>query len=323
VLCLTLKLKVDEALAFWIGTLSNIRIGTRGSKLAMWQAEWVAGQLTQRGHAVELITISTKGDVSTQSLSAVGGQGLFTKEIQRELLAGNVDLAVHSLKDLPTQTVPGLSLTAVPQRETTEDCLISRDGKKFEALPTGARIGTGSSRRGAQLLAWRPDVQIADIRGNVDSRLRKLEEAKYDAIILAAAGLTRLKLLQHVTELLPQDRILPAIGQGALGLECRQEDESTIDAVLQLNDPDSFAAVTAERSLLASLLAGCLAPVAALATVRSNQLTLQARVCATDGSRMIEGTHGGLVEEAELIGADLAERLRADGAEELIALARR
>jgi hydroxymethylbilane synthase len=168
-----------------------------------------------------------------------------------------------------------------------------------------------------------PDVQIADIRGNVDSRLRKLEEAKYDAIILAAAGLTRLKLLQHVTELLPQDRILPAIGQGALGLECRQEDESTIDAVLQLNDPDSFAAVTAERSLLASLLAGCLAPVAALATVRSNQLTLQARVCATDGSRMIEGTHGGLVEEAELIGADLAERLRADGAEELIALARR
>ncbi len=306
------------------GTLSNIRIGTRGSKLAMWQAEWVAGQLTQRGHHVDLQIISTQGDVSAASLSQVGGQGLFTKEIQRELLSGRVDLAVHSLKDLPTQSIDGIGLFAVPERETTEDCLISRDRSTFAQLSPGARIGTGSSRRGAQLLAWRDDVAIVDIRGNVDSRLRKLEEGKYDAIILAAAGLTRLKLFQHVAEVLPQSKMLPAIGQGALGLECRVDDEATIHAISDLNHAASFASVIAERSLLANLLAGCLAPVAALARVASDGLLeLQAGVFSIDGVRRVRGTRRGAVESAADLGAQLADELKSLGATELIAAARR
>lgn len=304
-------------------TLAKIRIGTRGSKLALWQAEWIQGQLAQRGHPVEIVIVSTKGDVSTQSLSEVGGQGVFTKEIQRELLAENVDLAVHSLKDLPTLAVEGLVLAAVPAREDTADCLISRNGESFENLPAGARIGTGSSRRGAQLLAWRPEIEIADIRGNVDSRLRKLEEGRYDAIVLAAAGLRRLKMTQHITQILPQERMLPAIGQGALGLECRTGDATTREAVSQLDDFATHQAVTAERSLLASLLAGCLAPVAALAEVSNDELSLRARVCAPDGARTIDGHLRGRAVEAERVGRDLAMQLNELGAMELIAAARR
>ncbi len=288
----------------------------------MWQAEWVAGQLTERGNEVELIQISTKGDVSQASLSQVGGQGLFTKEIQNELLAGNVDVAVHSLKDLPTVEVPELELAAVPQRETTLDCLVSRKNLKFEELPPGSIVGTGSSRRGAQLSAWRGDIAIKDIRGNVDSRLRKLKEGQYDAIVLAAAGLTRLGLYEEVTEELSQERVLPAIGQGALGLECRADDDSTKDALTGLNHEPSFHAVMAERQLLASLLAGCLAPVAALGSVVHEQLQLKARVLNTEGSELIEGAQSGTPEQAKQIGEGLAESLRSQGAEELIATVR-
>ncbi len=282
----------------------------------------MATQLRQHGHHVELIRISTKGDVSSQSLSQVGGQGLFTKEIQRELLAGNVDVAVHSLKDLPTPPVDELCLAAVPQRETTADCLISRGGLRFNELPAGARVGTGSSRRGAQLLAWRSDVQIADIRGNVDSRLRKLEEGHYEAIVLAAAGLTRLKLLTVIAEELPQSRMLPAIGQGALGLECRCHDAPVRAALEQLNHPDSFAEVISERALLRSLLAGCLAPVAALAKVHEEELRLHARVLSPDGRQVIENRAHGPRGQAEEIGQQLAELLLAQGAMELIECAR-
>lgn len=304
--------------------MTAIRIGTRGSKLAMWQAEWVAGQLSQRGHQVSLEIISTQGDVSTASLSQVGGQGVFTKEIQRELLADRVDLAVHSLKDLPTQPIPGIDLFAVPERESTEDCLISRDGKSFEELPAGAKVGTGSSRRGAQLLAWRSDIEIADIRGNVDSRIRKMEEGKYDAIVLAVAGLSRLKLSQRISETLPQSKILPAIGQGALGLECRTGDSGTIAAIAELNHASSYASVMAERSLLASLLAGCLAPVAALGRVLpDNTLELTAGVFSSDGRQMVRGTRRGSSHEPRALGAELAEELKSQGAAELIAAARR
>lgn len=303
--------------------MATIRIGTRGSKLALWQAEWVTGQLKQRGHDVEQIIVSTKGDVSNASLSQVGGQGLFTKEIQRELLNGSVDVAVHSLKDLPTIPVEGLMLAAIPQRETTGDCLISRDKISFANLPPGSKVGTGSSRRGAQLLAWRSDIQIADIRGNVDSRLRKLEEGLYDAIVLAEAGLSRLKLMQRVTETLPEERVLPAIGQGALGLECRSNDLETSDALSPLADPDSTAAVIAERSFLAALLAGCLAPVAAIARVTNDgHILLRGRVISVDGTRAIEGHATGAAEDAESVGAELAKKLNDDGAQELIAVAR-
>ncbi len=304
--------------------MAVIRIGTRGSKLALWQAEWVSSQLVQRGHDVELIAIATQGDVSTASLSQVGGQGVFTKEIQRELLSGAVDLAVHSLKDLPTQKIPGLTLAAIPERESTKDCLISPRRQTFEALPAGARIGTGSARRGAQLLAWRSDVEILDIRGNVDSRIRKLEEGKFDAIILAAAGLIRLNLAGHVSEYLPQEKILPAIGQGALGLECRQDDAETIEAVRPLNHAASQACVMAERSLLSSLLAGCLAPVAALGELLSdNRLRLQAGVFSVDGKQAISAVREGHPNDAEKIGAELASQLVEQGASALIAAARR
>ncbi len=299
-----------------------IRIGTRGSKLALWQANWVAARLSEAGFPAELVIIATRGDVSTRPLSEVGGQGLFTKEIQHELLAQRVDVAVHSLKDLPTVPVPGLLLAAVPERETTEDCLLSRDHVGFEDLKSGARIGTGSARRQSQLRAWRSDIEVADIRGNVDSRLRKLQTGEYDAIVLAAAGLSRLGLTEHITQRLPQDRMLPAIGQGALGLECRALDQPTIDALAVLNDAASHAAVIAERSLLGSLLAGCLAPVAALARVDGERLTLTARVLARDGREQIDATEEGLASDAGDIGVRLALTLTELGAARLIADAR-
>jgi hydroxymethylbilane synthase len=299
-----------------------IRIGTRGSKLALWQAGWVKSQLTEAGYDAELVNITTSGDVSTRPLSEVGGQGLFTKEIQRELLADRVDVAVHSLKDLPTLPVPTLVLAAVPERETTEDCLVSRTRTAFEDLPVGSRIGTGSSRRQAQLRAWRGDVDVLDIRGNVDSRLRKLQEGEYDAIVLAVAGLTRLGLAEHITQRLSQDRMLPAIGQGALGLECRESDHEARGALSVLNDPPSMAAVLAERSLLANLLGGCLAPVAAHGTVVDQKLMLRARVLSVDGKQQIEGSEVGSIFEPVQVGMRLAHRLTKQGAAELIATAR-
>ncbi len=299
-----------------------IRIGTRGSKLALWQANWVKSQLTEAGYEADLVIITTSGDVSTRPLSEVGGQGLFTKEIQRELLADRVDVAVHSLKDLPTLAVPTLVLAAVPERETTEDCLVSRSQLGFEELPAGSRVGTGSSRRQAQLRAWRSDIEVLDIRGNVDSRLRKLHDGEFDAIVLAAAGLTRLGLAEHITQRLPQEQMLPAIGQGALGLECRESDHHARAALSTLNDPFTMSAVVAERSLLANLLGGCLAPVAAHGTVDKERLTLRARVLSLDGQRQLNGTEVGSMFEAAEIGARLASRLNEQGAAELIATAR-
>ena len=303
-------------------TLSIIRIGTRGSKLALWQAEWVASQLRELGHVAQLQIISTSGDVSNQPLSQVGGQGLFTKEIQREVLAGRVDVAVHSLKDLPTLPIEGLCLAAVPPRETTADVLVSRSGAGFMELPPGAKVGTGSSRRGAQLKHWRSDVSIADIRGNVDSRLAKVDRGEYDAIILAAAGLTRLGLKERITEVLPAERILPAIGQGALGLECREADTDTRAALSKLNHVASFAEVSAERALLLKLLAGCLAPVAARGTVTGNRVELVARVLSLDGRQVISGATSGEIGDAVAIGERLALEMLSQGAAELIAVSR-
>lgn len=303
-------------------TTPVIRIGTRSSQLALWQANWVREQLEHQGHAVELVKISTKGDVTQSSLSIVGGQGAFTKEIQNALLDDRVDLAVHSLKDLPTFRVDGLKLASVPPRESTLDCLIARESSTFQQLPAGSRIGTGSTRRAAQLLAWRPDIRIEDIRGNVDSRLKKLDEGQYDAIVLAAAGLHRLGLYARVTQELPQDRVLPAVGQGALGLECRTEDTTTQAAVQALNDPATQACVVAERHILFRLAAGCLAPVAAQGTVQGETLKLRARVLSNDGSRQVDAATTGGIEAAEGVAEELAQQLIDAGAEELIAQSR-
>ncbi len=246
----------------------NIRLGTRQSQLARWQADWVAAELTKLGVQVEMVPITTQGDVASQPLGQIGGQGLFTKEIQRALLDQRCDVAVHSLKDLPTDPVPGLVLGAVPEREQVFDALIGRTAPTLESLPRNAIVGTGSVRRAAQLLAVRPDLEIRDIRGNLDTRLKKLDDGQFDAILLASAGLHRLGWAHRITQTLPIEWMLPAVGQAALGIEIRQDDPETLALVQKLNHEASFAAVTAERSMLRALRGGCLAPVAALARVQ-------------------------------------------------------
>ena len=300
-----------------------LRLGTRGSKLAQWQANHVAGRLQQAGCSVEIVLISTIGDQRQQEPIADVGQGVFTKEIQRALLDGQVDLAVHSLKDLPTEPTPGLSLAAVPQRAAVGDALLSRQGQTFEQLPQGAVVGTGSSRRRAQLWYRRPDLVLHDLRGNVDTRIRKLQEGQFDAIILAEAGLTRLGLHEHITEVLPLQWYLPAVGQGALGIEIREDDATTRQAVAVLDDADTHAAVTAERALLAGLRAGCLAPVGAWARMVEGQLVLEAVVLSIDGRQRLTATKQGPPENAASLGQQAAEELIAAGATALIQDARR
>src|SRR5687767_10218894 len=232
--------------------MTPLRIGTRGSPLALWQAHHVAGLLRPRvaPRPVELVEIQTSGDIDrSTSLTQIGGQGVFTKEIQKALLAGTVDVAVHSLKDLPTVEFEGLVLAAVPPRGPTGDALVSLKHRRFEELPSGAVVASSSLRRRAQLLHRRPDLKLIDIRGNVDTRLRKLDEQGLDATILAQAGLVRLGLSQHITEVLDPAWMLPAVGQGALGLECRADDAETRALLDGLNDPATYYAVLAERAM--------------------------------------------------------------------------
>lgn len=301
-----------------------LRIGTRGSPLARWQAEWVAGRLAAAGVAVDLIPISTQGDRETRtSIGSLGVQGAFTKELQYALLDSRIDLAVHSLKDLPTEPVEGLTLAAVPERESSADVIVSRNGAAFFDLFPGAKIGTGSLRRQAQLLAARPDLTMHDIRGNVDTRLRKLAEGQYDALVLAEAGLRRLELAEHITQVLPKSVMLPAVGQGALGLEARVSDAATRALLVPLDDAVSHAAVLAERALLAALRGGCLAPVGAWSRSEApGRLTLSGVVLARDGSRRLDATASGSLSSPEPLGQEVAASLIAQGAFELIAAAR-
>ena len=300
----------------------KIRLGTRQSQLAKWQAEWVAAELAKLGAEVEMVPITTQGDVASQPLGQIGGQGLFTKEIQRALLDHRCDVAVHSLKDLPTDPVPGLTLGAVPEREQVFDVLIGRTAKTLETLPPHAIVGTGSIRRAAQLRAIRPDLVIRDIRGNLDTRLKKLDDGHFDAILLAAAGLYRLDWAHRITQTLPIDWMLPAVGQAALGIEVRQDDRDACLLIQNLNHSDSYNAVTAERSMLRALRGGCLAPVAALASIQNNQLTLAAKVLATDGTRYVSTQVAGNPQSATQIGEQAAALLQLAGAENLIAHSR-
>ena len=308
-----------------------IRLGTRQSALALWQANYVSNALRSLGHDVQLVKITTSGDVSTTPLGESGGQGVFTKEIQRALLDNRCDLAVHSLKDLPTEVIPELTLVAVPPREDTADCLLSK-GKRLTDLPLGSTIGTGSPRRKASLLNIRPDLVIQDIRGNVDTRIRKLDTGDYDAIVLAFAGLHRLGLQARITQKFTSDEMLSAVGQAALGLETRSDDSRTIEAVRQLDHLPSHAAVVAERTLLRSMRAGCLAPLACNAIVYEGSIELVARVFSPDGEIRIEVKRqikhtlrvDGLEIRnqwmllAEQLGRDAAGKLAEQGATELI-----
>jgi hydroxymethylbilane synthase len=301
----------------------TLRIGTRGSKLARWQSDWVAAELRTGGVAVEIVEISTSGDIQQAGpVASIGGTGVFTKEIQSALLAGEVDVAVHSLKDLPTQQVTGLTLAATPPRENPADALIGSAGHTLDTLPSGSRVGTGSQRRRAQLLALRPDLVMVDIRGNVDTRLRKLDEGQYDAIVLAAAGLTRLGWADRITEMLAPPRVLPAPGQGSLAIECRVDDADAFAALTPLNNAPTRAAVVAERTLLAVLEGGCSAPVAAWGRVADKELRLDGLVASLDGRHVLRASGTSQPTDATALGARIANELLQQGAAAIVGAAR-
>ena len=301
----------------------TIRIGTRSSQLALWQAQWVEAALQQLGAMVEIIEISTQGDQQqSEPIAELGLQGVFTKEIQAALLRREIDLAVHSLKDLPTETVPGLALSAVPERENCSDALVSPKGILLENLPPGARVGTGSLRRQAQLRAIRGDLQTLNIRGNVGTRLEKLDGGEFDAIVLAVAGLRRLGWESRITEDLGPPRMLPAPGQGALGIECRQADEQLLQFVSQLDHLETRAATDAERAMLARLHAGCSAPVGAWGHVKHDRLWLEGLVASLDGTKVLRASGSDSLENAQQLGSTLAQELLNQGAERLIQAAR-
>lgn len=308
-----------------------IRLGARGSRLARWQADWVAEQLRAAGHTIEIIEIRTRGDVQqvgpisaiVEGSASTGGQGVFTKEIQRALLADEIDFAVHSLKDLPTTPVPGLAVAAVPERAPIADALISHVADSIDSLPKGARVGTGSFRRRAQLLSRRPDLMVKDLRGNVETRLAKLDlpdekGGEYDAILLAEAGLTRLGLADRITCRLAPPEMLPAPGQGALGIECRADDERTLAVLAPLNHSATHAAVTAERTALARLEGGCLAALGAWGRIEDETLHLSVVVLSEDGTQRLDAEASGSVEEAQALGTRIADDLLARGAAALL-----
>ncbi|PZF83137.1 hydroxymethylbilane synthase [Jiangella anatolica] len=295
-----------------------LRLGTRRSKLALTQSGLVADRLRALGREVELVEITTRGDVTTAPLETIGGTGVFVAALREALLDGQVDLAVHSLKDLPTAPADGLVLAAVPEREDPRDVLCARDGLKLSDLPVGARIGTGSPRREAQLRALGLGIEIVGLRGNVDTRLGKVADGTLDAVVLARAGLARLGRLDTVTEVLDPMQVLPAPGQGALAVECRGDDTALVELLAGLDDAATRAAVTAERTLLAVLEAGCTAPVGAYAEAAEGEegleLYIRAVVAARDGSVSIRKSATGPLGGAEQIGRDLALELLADGA---------
>lgn len=298
-----------------------LRLGTRGSPLALWQANHVADRLRPivAPRQVELVLIETHGDRDQASaLSTMGGFGVFTKAIQNALLTDRADVAVHSLKDLPTIPEPQLELVAVPPRGPTGDAFISRKHRRFDDLPQGATVGTSSLRRRAQVLNRRPDLKLLDLRGNVDTRLRKLDEQKLDAIILAEAGLVRLGLADRITEILDSSWMLPAVGQGAIGLECRASDEATKHLVEALRDTDTFTRVTAERAMLYALGGGCLVPIGTTSNVVDGILTIRGAVLSPDGKRRVVATHSGPANTPLAVGQELAATLLAAGAAELL-----
>lgn len=304
----------------------KIRIGTRGSKLARWQAEWVSAELQKHDIETELIFLKTLGDVKAGPIGNVGTQGVFTKEIQRALLDEQVDLAVHSLKDLPTEPTEGLAIAAVPTREKCGDALVAGETASIDDLPKNAVVATGSARRRAQLLAYRPDLHVRDLRGNVDTRLQKLkdgdEEGNIDAIILAEAGLRRLGLEAHISQVIPTSIMLPAVGQGALGLETRESDSATREAMAVLDDAVTHQCVVAERSMLFSLRGGCLAPVGAWARMENDEIKLEGVVLKDDGTEKATVSVNSPPSDATRLGQIAAERLIEQGADRFLDAAR-
>ncbi|NPV30378.1 MAG: hydroxymethylbilane synthase [Firmicutes bacterium] len=303
----------------------EIIIGTRTSRLALWQARWVLRQLEEMhpDRAFALRGMKTTGDrIQDVSLAKIGDKGLFTKELEAALARGEIDLAVHSMKDLPTRLPPGLALGAICRREYPGDVLISRTGSTLEHLPPGARVGTSSLRRTAQLLHFRSDLEIVPLRGNLTTRLRKLEAMNLDALVLAYAGVHRLGLDDLITQRIPFSVCLPAVGQGALGIEIRAADEEIQEMVRPLDDPASRASITAERAFLRRLEGGCQVPVGALGEVRGRELVLEGVVVSLDGRHLVRDLVRGPAGRAESLGEGLAERLVSRGAGEILKKAR-
>ena len=299
----------------------QIRIGTRGSALALWQAEWVKSELEKKypGTTVTLTKIKTTGDkILDVPLAKVGGKGLFVKEIEEAMLAGEIDIAVHSMKDVPTFFPDGLHLSCITKREDPRDALLTRNKVTFKDLPKGANVGTSSLRRQAQLMHVRPDFVIHQLRGNVDTRLRKLKEGQYDAIILAAAGVKRLGLAENVSEYIDPEISLPAIGQGALGIECRVDDRELNDLIAFFNHADTRTCVTGERALLRRLEGGCQVPIACYGEMKDGKLHLTGLVGSVDGKRIIKDAIDGAPEKAEKLGVMLAEKLLSRGADVIL-----
>lgn len=294
-----------------------LTIGSRGSQLALWQARWIQARLESLGAECRLEIIHTTGDKITDvALSKVGTKGLFTKEIEEALLRGAIDLAVHSLKDMPTELPGGLTLSAIPEREDPRDALV---GRRLADLPKGAKVGTSSLRRAAQLRAIRPDLEIENIRGNLDTRLRKLDEGQYDAIMLASAGLRRLGWEKRISELLEPEVMCPAVGQGALAVETREDGGAAYDLSTRLEHTETRIAVTAERAVLASLGGGCQVPIGAYAMVENARMVhIRAVVVSPDGTRVIRKEARGLVSDAAAIGRVLGEQLLAEGGKQIL-----
>jgi hydroxymethylbilane synthase len=302
-------------------TAKELRIGTRGSQLALYQANWVREKMLQMHPdlKVTLLTIKTTGDkMQDAPLAKIGGKGLFVKEIEEALIQKRIDLAVHSIKDVPTELPKELHLSAVTSREDPRDVFISRSGNGLRDLPQGAKIGTSSLRRQAQLLHFRGDLELIPVRGNLDTRLKKLEKMNLDGIILALAGVRRLGFESRITEILPTEISLPAIGQGALGIETRKEDREVEERIHFLNDPPSAIAVSAERAFLKKLEGGCQVPIAAYARMVDPILRIDGLVGTTDGKRVVIHRLEGSPDQAEPLGTELAEILLRKGAKEIL-----
>lgn len=297
-----------------------LRIGSRGSILARWQAEFVRKQLFQvRGVEAEIIIIKTAGDKMQQApLTQIGGKGIFIKELEEALLEETVDLAVHSVKDIPTETPSRLHFPAVCRRDDVRDCLVSHKGDTLATLKQGARVGTSSLRRQAQLRHHRPDLDIRDLRGNVDTRLRKVESGEYDAIVLSKAGLDRLGWSQKITEPISPEISLPAVGQGAVAIECRLKDTEAADILGKLDDDETRTAIIAERALLAALQGGCQVPLGAWARIERGELVMDAVVCSVDGVQYVRQRATAPPDQAAQLGEQMAKLLAEGGARSIL-----
>lgn len=301
---------------------AELKIGTRQSLLALWQSNFIAGELRKEypNCEVTLKKIVTKGDrILDVPLAQIGGKGLFTKEIEEELLDGTIDLAVHSLKDMPTVLPEGLCLTVITSRANVGDAFVSNKYNSFAELPQGAVLGTSSLRRRAQLLAARPDLKIVDLRGNVDTRLRKLDEGNMDAIILAAAGLQRLGHGDRIKEIIPTSVCLPAVGQGALAIECRTDNTEVREMLAFLNDKATKQATDAERAFLGLVEGGCQVPIGVHAEVQDNEIKVEAIIASLDGSTVLRNTISGDAEKAVELGQKLGHQMLSEGGQDILA----